>query len=192
MSDVFIAKGHGYEIGSRGRCTAFDGYTVIANPMGGNDAAGRASRCGGPFRCDYQSHVIQLATRDADHRREGAEPDLYILMHHGGGREVLRIPSFADRGAFAAALLAMPEAVQYATLYTMYSIASEAARQEGARTRTEWGMAILEKRIRTKRKGGRTTVSVETQFEKDLRLGIVKPTAVSIDIATGQIEPVDA
>jgi hypothetical protein len=30
MERAFIVKGHGYETGSMGRCTAFDGFDIIA------------------------------------------------------------------------------------------------------------------------------------------------------------------
>lgn len=190
MDTIFVGKGHGYETGSRGRCTAFDGFKIIAAPMGGTDAAGRASRCGGVFRCDYQSHSIRLAMR-AEARLGDRPGDLYILMQHGGGREVLRIPTFYDHGAFREALLAMPEPVQYATLYTMYEIASQAGAQRAGETRREWGEAFLDGRIRRKRSKGRITLTVETPFERDLRTGKVSPTTVAIDVATGEVTPVD-
>jgi hypothetical protein len=181
MDTIFVGKGHGYETGSRGRCTAFDGFEIIAAPMGGTDAV---------FRCDYQSHSIRLAVR-AETRLGDRPGDLYILMQHGGGREVLRIPTFYDHGEFREALLAMPEAVQYATLYTMYEIASQAGAQRAGETRREWGEAFLDGRIRRKRSRGRITLTVETPFERDLRTGKVSPTTVAIDVATGEVTPVD-
>lgn len=190
MQDVFVGKGHGYEKSDRGRCTAFDDYEIIAEPMGGFDQAGRDSRCGGVFMCDYQSHMIKLAVR-----KGGVIPsrsdELYILMHHGGGREVLHIPTFYDRGAFRETLLAMPEPVMYATLYTIYQTASQARDQAQKETSRKWGEAFLDNRIRRKRSRGRVTVSVETPFERDLRTGKAKPSAIAIDVATGEITPVD-
>lgn len=190
MQTIFVRTGHGYETGSRGRCTAFDGFDVIANPMGGTDGASREARCGGVFKCDYQSHSIRLAVMSGTNP-EARHADLYILMQHGGGREVLRIPTFYDHGAFREALLAMPEPVQYATLYTIYEVASQGAAQRAGETRREWAEAFLDGRIRRKRSKGRITVSVETPFERDLRTGKAAPSAVSIDMSTGHVEPVE-
>ena len=159
MKHVFVRSGHGYEKSDRGRCEAFDGFDIIAAPLHqegdgwqaafGNDA--RASRVynksGVPGRgCDYGSHAIKLA------RLSGSScSDLYILMHHGGGREVLRVPEFYDGGDLAAHIIAMPERLQYALLYSLYKLASEARGQGRFEATCEWRTAIIDKRIRRKR-----------------------------------------
>lgn len=190
MDNAFVGKGHGYETGSMGRCTAFDGYEVIANPLGGRDEAGRSQRKGGVFHCDYSSHSIALAVR-----KGGIVParhdELYILMQHGGGREVLRIPTFYDHGEFRAMLLSMPEPLLYATLYTIYNAADNARSQGVRETQHKWAEAFVDNRIRRKRSRGQVTVSVETPFERDLRTGKANPSAVAIDTATGEMTPVD-
>ncbi len=164
-SRVFIGKGHGYETGSRGRCVAFDDFTIIAAPLhqdgeGWKAAFGdeaRASRVfgrqpNGNGGTDYGSHAIALARREGESK--GA---LYLLMHHGGGREVLRIPPFYDGGALDAMILGMEERLQYALLYTLYKTACFARDAAVAETTEEWRSAVEEKRTR-KRRGRRVEV----------------------------------
>jgi hypothetical protein len=179
MHDIFIRSGHGYENHStQGRCEAFDGFDIIAAPLHqpgegwqaafGNEA--RASRIfrrpdgrGGETGTDYGSHAIKLARMNglSGSRLSG----LYILMQHGGGREVLAVPAFYDGGALEAHILAMPERLQYAMLYTLYTIASEARRQGRGEATAEWRLAIADKRIR-RRKG---RVEIVQQWEVDLK-----------------------
>lgn len=102
---VFIKTGHGYENHStEGRCTAFDGFEIIAAPLhqageGWQAAFGNEARESRVYRrasgngTDYGSHAIKLG-KD----RHG---DLHILMQHGSGREVWRIPQFFDGGDLA-------------------------------------------------------------------------------------------
>lgn len=176
MQNVLIKTGHGYENHSKeGRCEAFDGFEIIAAPLHqdgdgwqaafGNEA--RESRIynksGVPGRgCDYGSHAIKLARREHDR-------DLYILMHHGGGREVWRIPSFYDGGDLAEHITGLPERLQYALLYTLYTMASESRTQAKAETRREWAEAYSNKRIRIKRRDGRRYVEILQQWEIDLK-----------------------
>lgn len=187
MESAFIRKGHGYTVTATLNahlepCTAFDGFEVIASPMGGFDRADREGRCGGPFKCDYQSHAIQLA-------KDSFGRGLYILMQNGSGREVLRVPEFYDRGELEAAILAMPAPVQYGLLYMIWNTASNARREAESNTAHKWAMAHAEGRIRKRRRAGRVTLHVETQFEKDLRTGKAKPARVSLDVATGELTP---
>jgi hypothetical protein len=171
MQNVLIRTGHGYEQSDRGRCEAFDGFETIAAPLHqegegwqaafGNEA--RASRIynksGVPGRgVTYGSHAIKLAKMPHDSA-------LYILMHHGGGREVWRVPEFYDGGDLAAHIIGLPERLQYALLYTLYSLASDARRQGQTETRAEWSKAIADKRIR-RRKG---RVEIIPQWEIDLK-----------------------
>lgn len=184
MQSAFIRKGHGYENPSPGSgyepCTAFDGFTIIANPMGGNDRAGREGRCGGPFRCDYQSHVIRLA-------RDSFGRGLYILMENGSGREVLQVPQFYDHGALEAAILAMPEPLQYGLLYMIWNTATAARSEAESATSHKWAHAYQDGRIRKRRRAGRVSIFVETEFERDLRTGKAKPGRVAINTATGEV-----
>lgn len=63
---ALVATGHGYEISERGRCEAFDPYEILANPLGGFDAADRERRVfysegGKPGSgVDYGSHAYYL------------------------------------------------------------------------------------------------------------------------------------
>ena len=183
MQGAFIRKGHGYENPSPGSgyepCTAFDGFDVIASPMGGFDRVAREGRCGGPFKCDYSSHAIKLA-------QDSFGRGLYILMQHGGGREVLQVRDFYDHGALKAAILAMPEPVQYAMLYTLFETADNARREAESATAGKWAHAYQDGRIRKRRRAGRVSIYVETEFERDLRTGKARPGRVAINTATGE------
>jgi hypothetical protein len=166
MNIALIKTGHGYETGSRGRCTAFDDYTVVASPLGGHDSkVDRESRVfnrqpNGNGGCCYGSHAIKLATDG-----NSAGRDFYILMEHGGGREVWRVPQFYDGGDLAKMILALPERLQYALLHTMYSMGRNARSQAIAETNVEWKQAISEKRIR-RRKG---RLEIVSQCEVDFK-----------------------
>lgn len=168
MNAAFIRFGHGYEQSDRGRCEAFDGFDVIASPLGGFDEPSRESRV---FRrtsgnaTTYASHAIKLA------KRGKTSSGLYILMHHGGGREVLAVPSFYDGGDLEAAVLAMPERLQYALLYTIWKTAKHARDEAQAETARDWAKAYVDKRIRrrraTKTRGPR--IEIIPQWELDLK-----------------------
>lgn len=171
MNAAFIKFGHGYETGSRGRCDAFDGLTIIAAPLhqdgdGWQAAFGPKARESRVFKrangatC-YGSHAIKLA--------ENQFGDLRILMHHGGGREVLAVPRFYDGGDLRAAVLALPERLQYALLYTIWQTANNARCEAQAETRLAWATAVHEKRIRKRKRGGRVTVEIIPQWEIDLK-----------------------
>lgn len=167
METAFVAFGHGYESGSLGRCTAFDGFDVFAEPLGGFSDADRERRVWkgetGPG-VTYGSHAIKLATREHD---RGA---FFILMQHGGGREVLRVqPVFYS--AVLDVLKAMDERDQYAFAYTIWDTARNAKVQAEREAAAQWSSAFVEKRIRTKRSGGRVRVTVESAQEKAWRTG---------------------
>lgn len=159
MNSAFIRFGHGYEQSERGRCEAFDGFEVIASPLGGFDQPSRDSRV---FRrasgdaTTYASHAIKLA------KFSGTSRGFHILMHHGGGREVLAVPQFYDGGDLEAAVLAMPERLQYALLYTIWSTARNAREEAKAETSRLWATAYAENRIRkrraTKSRGARVEI----------------------------------
>jgi hypothetical protein len=160
MENALIAKGHGYESGSYGRCTAFDGYTVLAEPLPGYDAAGRDSRVFGRKENGYGgtcygAYTIKLAKRDSGR-------DLYLLVQHGGGREVWRVPAFYDRGALESHILAMPERVQFALLMTLYEAGRNAHAQAASETRQTWAQAFVDGRIKkhraTKSRGARIEI----------------------------------
>lgn len=176
MQNVLIRTGHGYENHStKGRCEAFDGFEIIAAPLhqegdGWQAAFGNAAResriynkSGVPGRgCDYGSHAIKLARMPHDSA-------LYILMHHGSGREVLRVPEFYDGGDLAAHIIGLPERLQYALLYTLYKTASYARDQGQAETQRNWAQAFADKRIRKRKKGGAYRVEIIPQWAIDLK-----------------------
>jgi hypothetical protein len=169
MDQVLIAKGHGYESGKYGRCTAFDGFEIIANPLGGYDAAARDSRVfgrkeNGKGGCNYSAYSIKLGKREFCR-------DLYILMQHGGGREVWKIPAFYDNGELETHILAMPERLQFAILKTLYGMANAAKAQGETETRQKWAQAFADGRIRKKRatKSQGARVEIIPQWEVDLK-----------------------
>lgn len=161
MNAAFIRKGHGYATGSQGRCTAFDGFEIVAAPLHreGEDewqaAFGNAAREARVYRrasgngTDYGSHAIKLG-------RMGG--DLYILMHNGSGREVLAVPKFYDGGDLEAAILAMPERLQYALLYTIWQAASNARYEAQRQTAETWSTAYVEKRLKKRRGTNRVEI----------------------------------
>lgn len=162
MDSAFIRFGHGYETGSRGRCEAFDGFDVIAAPLGDFDNASRESRIfrrdngrGGSDGCCYGSHAIKLA-------KQRFNTDLFILMQHGGGREVLRVPAFYDGGALEAAILAMPERLQYALLYSIWKTAAAARSQAQSETGQKYAKAFVEGRLKKRRRQGRVYIEIES------------------------------
>lgn len=174
MNRAFIKFGHGYETGDRGRCDAFDGFTILAAPLhqdgdGWQAAFGPKARESRVFRRQangmggvcYGSHAIKLA--------EDTHGALHILMHHGGGREVLAVHRFYDGGDLRAAILALPERLQYALLYTVWQTASNARSEAQAETRRDWATAVHEKRIRKRRRGGSVMVEIVPQWEIDLK-----------------------
>lgn len=168
MQNVLIRTGHGYEESDRGRCEAFDGFEIIAAPLhqegdGWQAAFGDRARELRSFpRKDgrpgvtYDSYAIKLG------RMNGA---LYILMHHGGGREVWRIPAFYDGGDLAAHIIGLPERLQFGLLMTLYKMGCDAKRQGEVESNVKWRCAIVDKRI-CRRKG---CPEIIPQWEIDLK-----------------------
>ena len=153
MESALIRTGHGYETGSRGRCEAFDGFTIIANPLGGFSAEDRARRVWqkGGYDVTFDSHSIALAEREGPGAR-----GLFILGHHGGGREVWKIPTGPDWQQMRDALLAMDERALYAFLYSVWQLASNASREAHGAEASRWAQAFYDGQLKKKRaKGGR-------------------------------------
>jgi hypothetical protein len=155
MNRVFIARGTRYADDK-----TFDGFDVIAEPCADRESRIFGADADGRGGTDYRSHSYKLATRGA-HSYKGNR-SLFLLVEHGGGREVLAVPSFYDGGAWVSALLAMPERLQYGTLATLYQIARHAHDTATDTTREEWAQAFVDGRIRKSRaKQGRRTVFIE-------------------------------
>lgn len=188
MAKGFVAYGHGYETGNLGRCTAFDGFTILAAPLGAFDEKSRDSRvwraAGASYGVTYSSHAIKLAVRDTARAR-----GLYILMQHGGGREVLELATGPDWEGMRDALLAMDERSLYAFLYSIWQTAANARREAQQETVNKWANAYQDGRIRKRRRSGAVSIYVESEFERDLRTGKAKPGAVVIDMASGEMSP---
>lgn len=191
LQSALVATGHGYEQSDRGRCTAFDGLEIIANPLGGFDNASRESRI---FRPEggkpgsgvcYGSHALYLMRSAGDDRRERG---LYIGVHHGGGRQVWRVPAcyhyFAET---LEALAAMPERALYSLLHGIVSALDDTRRDAETATASTWRRATLDKRVRVSRQPakGRAFVWIEperaegeTDEQHALRVRFAKPSGV--------------
>jgi hypothetical protein len=178
------SKGHGYDnptIGDREPCTAFDGLKPIANPLGGFSDADRERRAfypkGGGTGVTYGSHSLQLGIRD-EPDREADTPQqaeirarlrtdtLFLMMSHGGGREVYSMRNGVYHVPILEALLALPEREQYSLLYSIWEAQQETRRQAIEETAKRWAQAFADGRIR-KRRNGR--VEIESEWEAEAR-----------------------
>ena len=188
-SSAFVAHGHGYEISERGRCTVFDPYEILANPLGGDTSAARESRTfpgrsGGPG-VTYASHEVYLLREREPYcgtRR------LFVAVHNGSGRYVWRLPTcsgYADETA--AALLAMPERALYSLLYGITSALADTKRATERDTADDWRRATVDKRVKVSRQPskGRAFVWIEpapvegeTERQHAIRVALAKPAGV--------------
>jgi hypothetical protein len=178
------SKGHGYDnptIGDRKPCTAFDGLKPIANPLGGFSDADRERRAfypeGGGTGVTYGSHSLQLGIRDepdreadtprqAEIRARLRTDTLFLMMSHGGGREVYSMRNGVYHVPILEALLALPEREQYSLLYSIWDAQQETRRQAIEETAKRWAQAFADGRIR-KRRNGR--VEIESEWEAEAR-----------------------
>lgn len=171
MDKAFIRFGHGYTENlspGRGPCTAFDGFKVIAAPLGEWSDADRESRVWKKpealWGVTYGSHAIKLAELDDGY---ASTRGLYILGWHGGGREVLAMATGPDWQAVRDALLALPERTLYAALYSIWQTASNARREAQSETAGKWAQACADKRIRKVR--GRNRVEIVEPWEAEMK-----------------------
>lgn len=191
LQSPLVATGHGYEQSERGRCTAFDGLEIIANPLGGFDNASRESRI---FRPEggkpgsgvcYGSHALYLMRKaDADKRDRG----LYVGVHHGGGRQVWALPAcYYYLNETADALAAMPERALYSLLHGIADTLDNAKRATERDTADTWRRATVDKRVRVSRQPakGRAFVWIEPEriegesdAQHNLRCQLAKPSGV--------------
>lgn len=159
---MLVRTGHGYEKSPQGRCTAFDGILVIANPLGGRDEVSRQRRTypskDGPGTT-YASFVISLGR---------IENTYYLLMHHGGGREVWDLHPMFEH--CVSTILKMDEREQYALLYSLWRGFQTAREQAQRQTAAEWYSASVEGKIRKRRNKGDIKIYLETDVEQRLRL----------------------
>ncbi len=163
MTRIFIATGHGYEAGSQGRCTAFDAYHVIARPLPTPEERSFSDGPNSPG-VTYGSFSLMLAhskaESDAGLATRTRARSLYLLIQHGGGREVMALPGFASGAGMIDAWRAMPDAALYATLFTLYRTAQAARDVARDEERIAWKQAHVDKRIRTRRRPSTGTIKV--------------------------------
>lgn len=155
---TLIRTGHGYESGGYGRCTAFDGITILSQPLGGFSTADRERRVfgSGHIKTTYGSHTVALG------ESETCPGTFYILLHNGSGREVWQLPYQSQAKTIAALIQTMPEAEQYLLLYWMWSLARGSRDQAINDTGQKWAQAIVEKRIKRQKRGTKISVSIDT------------------------------
>lgn len=168
---VFLKKGDGYA-----GCTAFDGFTVLAFPVADREARifGATPGKQSSGTC-YRAYEMRLACRTGDEAK--TRRDLFLLISHGGGREVVRVPCFWDAGEMQAALLAMPERALYAVLFTIYKAAQDAAHVASTETAQRYGYAFLEGRMKKRRKGGFVRLHIETGYQPTVNGETFSPTS---------------
>ena len=188
LNSALVATGHGYEKSDRGRCEAFDPYDIVANPLGEWSNADRESRSfagkSGPG-VTYGSHAVYLM------RRKDARPgerDLFVAVHHGGGRRVWRLPTcYYYTEETLAALLAMPERALYSLLYGIIDALDNTKRAAERDTASEWRRATLDKRVKVSRQPSKgrafvwiepAPVAGETAEQHEIRKMLAKPSGV--------------
>jgi len=147
------------------RVESFDGYEVLAHPLPNRDdrVFHRGDSDTSGVSVTYASHDVRIARPTGI----GSKGRLAILMHHGGGRNVLEFSESAL--PIATALLALPEREQYALAYAIFEQANECADGARAAEAKRWADAFVDGRIRKRRSGGRRYVHIETPDEKTRR-----------------------
>lgn len=136
--------------------TIFDGFEIIAEPLGDYSAADRERRVwqrGDGPGVTYGSHIMKLA-------QEPNGRGLFILVEHGGGREVLALSTGPDWRAMRAAFLAMDERTLYAVLYSVWQSVADIRRAAQDETAGDWRKAFVHKRIRRRAYPSRGIVKV--------------------------------
>lgn len=185
-TSALVATGHGYETGSQGRCTAFDGFAIVRNPLGGFSEADRARRVfpgkSGPG-VTYGSHALYLMTRD-----DKSDRAFYIGVHHGGGRQVWRVKAcFNHLAETVAALADMDETSLYSLLWGMAEALADTRVSAIATESADWRQATVDRRVRVSRQPakGRAFVWIEpkrepgeTDEQHALRCAFAKPSGV--------------
>jgi hypothetical protein len=196
LQSALTAKGTGYH-GSPAtaswpgteRCTAFDPFDILANPLGGDTAAARESRVfaskSGGAGTTYVSHEFYLM------RRKDARPGdvaFYVAVHHGGGRQVWALSScYHYSEETIAALLAMPERALYSLLHGIVAALDDTKRAAERDTADEWRRATVGKRVKVSRQPtkGRAFVWIEperqegeSEAQHKLRCSLAKPSGV--------------
>ena len=143
----------------------FDEYEILAHPL-----PDREDRVFYPARPDGFSVGVTYASHDVMIARPtgvGKRGRLAILMHHGGGRHVLKF--YESTLPIGSALLALPEREQYALAYTIFEQADECSAGSRANEARRWAEAYVDGRIRKRRRGRARHVYVETEAEKARR-----------------------
>lgn len=158
MPIPLVRTGHGYESGSSGRCTAFDDFTILSQPLGGFSNADRERRVfgTGTIKTTYGSHTMALGESDHD------KGHFYILVQNGSGRQVWKLPFLSQAKPLVAFFLTLPETEQYLLLYWMWSLARDGRDQAIAETGQKWANAFLEKRIKKQKRAAQIRVFVDT------------------------------
>lgn len=140
----------------------FDNFTILRTPLAKRED--RKLHYLGSHLVDYGSHEVSLAKYEAGDFRFSSGY-FYILVEHGGGREVLQV-----RGprAFADAVLQLPEDQAYSVLYAIYHTAKSASYQAKEVTANTYAQAFIEGRLKKSRpKQGRCRVTIEPRSSQN-------------------------
>lgn len=170
---VFICnRVRGAEAGAK----ALEPFEVVRTPLAERSSRIFPDRDGGPG-VTYESHEISLARGKARAGlREGA--GYALVMRNGSGVSVLGLPTFYDGGAMVAALLAMPDPILYATLYTLWRVADEADDEAKHETARRYSQAFVDKRLKKKRRNGSVYVEILPWFSASASYHGQPPTPV--------------
>ena len=163
MSVSYLERHPHYYASQEDSVDVFAPFTILSEPLPTRESR-VFDRIDGGTGVTYASHSIKLACKDSDKGRE-----FFILMEHGGGREISRF-----KGCFnydlVKHILAMPERAQYSLLYSIHGGASDIARNSSDEGKKAVLKAHIEKRIRKRTSGGKSTWKVESRQEQKWRL----------------------
>lgn len=145
----FISRGSGYADDK-----SFEPYTVLREPLPEREQRvfGREGR-----RVCYRAYSFKLAELTGYPKGE-----LYILISHGGGTEILMIKSVYDAGEWKELMLEMPDPLLYRMLWALYATADAARRNATTETQNKYATAFVEGRLKKSRvKHGARKVYIE-------------------------------
>lgn len=148
--------------------SAFDGYRVIAEPLAARESRVFDRRDGGAGTC-YRAYSLRLAKAE----RGG---DLFILVRHGGGCEIVAWRGCYNCHEFEETLLALPERVLYSLLFGVYQTARDCTDTARKETAQRWAQAFADNRIRRKRGSKRDGRGPSVYIEEPTNDGAVRQT----------------
>lgn len=110
---------------------------------------------------------------------EGREDAVLIRVKHGAGEEVFTIPT-----RLLNFLWLMDDDEQYMHVYSLYRVLSDLRLNAGREVGKKWQRAIIEKRVRIRRKRGQKSVEIEQP-----PAGAVEPSPLAHDPDPIEVAP---